>query len=373
MLSPAAFFSLLEEGGTSFFAGVPDSLLKDLCAYITDHTQSESHIIAANEGSALGLAAGHHLATGTVPVVYMQNSGLGNAVNPLLSLVDPDVYGIPVLLLVGWRGEPGVHDEPQHFKQGKVTLALLEAMGIPHQVLAADFEQARKQVREAYSAMEAKSAPYVLVIRRDTFEPYALASVALSQGTASREEAIKAVVAALPERAIVVATTGMISRELYEHRIQSGQALGRDFLTVGSMGHASQIALAIALRKPERTVCCFDGDGAVLMHMGGLATIGTQCPTNFVHVVFNNGAHDSVGGQPTVGFQVSLPRVAEACGYTRAWSMEALEEVPARLAEALRGGPSLLEIRVRRGARKDLGRPKSTPIANKHALMAELH
>lgn len=370
MIAPSFFIETLKGHGIEFFAGVPDSLLKSICAYITDHIDPKHNIIAANEGGALGLAAGYHLATGKIPVVYMQNSGEGNVINPLASLTDKEVYNIPALLLIGWRGRPGVHDEPQHVKQGKVTLGLLETLGIPYAVLSKDEAEAGKQIAAAVAQMQATGAVYALVIEKDTFEPYALQSVQDPVLPLRREEAIDTVAAALDEGDVIVSTTGMISRELFEYRTAQGQGHERDFLTVGSMGHASQIALGIALEKPGRRVWCFDGDGAVLMHMGSLAIIGQQAPANYVHVVFNNGAHDSVGGQPTVGQRIDLPAVAKAVGYKAVFSVDSAEALQSVLPQVkTQQGPVLLQVLVCKGNRKDLGRPTTTPVQNKEALM----
>jgi len=375
MIRPQFFYETLASYDIDFYAGVPDSLLKNLCAYITDHADAAHHIIAANEGGAMGLAAGHYLATGQIPVVYMQNSGQGNIVNPLASLTDPDVYNIPVLLVIGWRGKPGVHDEPQHVKQGKITTGLLNLMGIDYTVLSKEEDKAEAQIKKAVAYMQATRQCYALVIEKDIFDSYQL-STASSQPelTLSREEAIQMVTAALGEKDCIVSTTGMISRELFEYRTAMNEGHERDFLTVGSMGHASQIALGIALAKQDRRVWCFDGDGAVIMHMGSMAIVANNALQNFVHVVFNNGAHDSVGGQPTVGLKIDLPAVAKAVGYKSVYSVDskaALENQLSILNSQLStlGGPILLEIRVKKGNRKDLGRPTTTPIQNKEALM----
>ena len=373
MIRPEFFIEKLRENGIDCFAGVPDSLLKNICAYITDHCDAEHNIIAANEGAAVGLAAGHYLATGQPACVYMQNSGEGNIINPLASLTDPEVYNIPVLLLIGWRGRPGVHDEPQHVKQGKVTTGLLNTMGINFDVLSKEEDKAEKQIAKAIDALKKKDV-YALVIEKDTFEDYKLQNVEKNDLPMSREEAIQTVAAALGEKDCIVSTTGMISRELFEYRAAMNQGHERDFLTVGSMGHASQIALGIAMAKPDRKVWCFDGDGAVIMHMGNMAIVSNKAPKNYVHVVFNNGAHDSVGGQPTVGLKIDLPAVAKAVGYKVAitvYSKEELEKELSTLNSQLStlGGPILLEVRVRKGNRKDLGRPTTTPIQNKEALM----
>ena len=372
MIRPEFFIEALREKGIDCFAGVPDSLLKNICAYITDHFDAAHNIIAANEGAAVGLAVGHYLATGQPACVYMQNSGEGNIINPLASLTDQEVYNIPVLLLIGWRGRPGVHDEPQHVKQGKVTTGLLNVMGVNYEVLSKEEDKAAKQIDKAAKALANKEV-FALVIEKDTFEDYKLQNVEVNDLTMSREEAIQTVAAALGEKDAIVSTTGMISRELFEYRAAMNQGHERDFLTVGSMGHASQIALGIALAQPERRVWCFDGDGAAIMHMGSMAIVANKAPKNYVHVVFNNGAHDSVGGQPTVGLKIDLPRVARAVGYPHTYSVCTKDDLLDVLNEVKKNNDlSLIEVKVKKGNRKDLGRPTTTPIQNKDALMAFL-
>ncbi len=368
MIDPKFFFDALAKNGTDFFAGVPDSLLKNFCAYVTDHADGSKHFISANEGSAVALAAGYHLSTGKIPLVYMQNSGIGNAVNPLLSLVDPDVYEIPLVLVIGWRGEPGVHDEPQHVKQGKVTCSLLEAMGIPYSVMTSDEAALQAQIDECYRNVRERNAPYAFVVRKDTFGPYALVNDRKVEAEMTREEAIEAVMLSSDASEIFVSTTGMASRELYELREKRGQGHAQDFLTVGSMGHASQIALAIALAKQERLVTCIDGDGALIMQAGGLTTIGTRKPKNLRHIVINNGAHDSVGGQPTVALDIDIPAIAIAAGYQKALTVSTKAELATALSSRERV-TTLIEIRTRKGSRKDLGRPKESPTENKAAFM----
>ena len=369
MIRPEFFIEALREKGIDCFAGVPDSLLKNICAYITDHFDAAHNIIAANEGAAVGLAAGHYLATGQPACVYMQNSGEGNIINPLASLTDQEVYNIPVLLLIGWRGRPGVHDEPQHVKQGKVTTGLLNVMGVNYEVLSKEEDKAAKQIDKAAKALANKEV-FALVIEKDTFEDYKLQNVEVNDLTMTREEAIQIVAAALGEKDCIVSTTGMISRELFEYRATMNQGHERDFLTVGSMGHASQIALGIAMAKTDRKVWCFDGDGAAIMHMGSMAIVANKAPKNYVHVVFNNGAHDSVGGQPTVGLKIDLPAVAKAVGYKAIYSVDSKAELESILVKVNSfASPVLLEIKVKKGNRKDLGRPTTTPIQNKEALM----
>jgi phosphonopyruvate decarboxylase len=370
MLSPHDFHNLCTKHGIDFFTGVPDSLLKDFCAYITDHVPENQHVIAANEGGAVALTVGHYLATGRYGLVYMQNSGQGNAVNPLTSLADPDVYSIPMILLIGWRGEPGIKDEPQHVKQGKITLKILDTLDIPYRLLPENIEEATQCMEELKTEMSANKRPVALVVKKGTFDSYKLKKIVQDISTLSRENAIQIIAEALGTNDIVVSTTGMISRELYEYREAVDGSHSSDFLTVGSMGHASQIAMGIALAKPDRQVFCLDGDGAAIMHMGTLAIIGSRKMENFKHIIINNAAHYSVGGQPTVGGETGFAKIADACGYKATWvikTKEELKQILPRLCSSQ--GPSLLEVQVGKGARIDLGRPKTTPQENKSAFM----
>jgi phosphonopyruvate decarboxylase len=276
--------------------------------------------------------------------------------------------------VIGWRGKPGVHDEPQHVKQGKVTTGLLNVMGIDYTVLSKEEDKAEVQIKKAVAYMQATKQCYALVIEKDTFDAYALQNIEKNDLTMSREEAIQTVAAALDAKDCIVSTTGMISRELFEYRTFKGEGHERDFLTVGSMGHASQIALGIALAKQDRKVWCFDGDGASIMHMGSMAIVANKTPKNYVHVVFNNGAHDSVGGQPTVGLKIDFPTIAKAVGYKIVISVDSKEKLENELSTlnaqlSTIGGPVFLEVKVKKGNRKDLGRPTTTPIENKEALM----
>ncbi len=371
MVHPKQFIDALKRSGITFFTGVPDSLLKDLLAYIEEQVPKSDHITAANEGNAVGIAAGYHLASGKTAAVYLQNSGLGNAVNPLTSLADKEVYSIPVLLIVGWRGEPGVKDEPQHIKQGRITAALLNVLEIPHAVITPDMsaEQIIAQVVHMAATAHKENRPVALVVRSGVFEAHP-SPVRASTTPLTREAAIERIVAALGKDDIVVSTTGKISRELYEVRRRAKTAAGRDFLTVGSMGHASQIALGIASQKPDRIVWCIDGDGSTIMHMGALATVGWVKPHNFKHIVLNNLAHESVGGQPSAAGVVDLPHIARASGYEFASVAASPEQVGGALAQlAAAPGPAFLEIIVNLESRKDLARPAETPAENKKSFM----
>lgn len=370
MIKPKFFIDKLRSLNVNFFAGVPDSLLKNMCAYISDNIDSDHNIIAANEGGAIGIAVGYHLATGKIGCVYMQNSGEGNIINPLASLTDKEVYSIPVLLLIGWRGYPGVPDEPQHIKQGKITTQLLDVMGLNYQVLSKDEQIASKQIADAVSTMERTNEVYALIIEKDTFESCELQNGSSYSYNMSREQAIQIVASEIPMKDVVVGTTGMISRELFEFREKNNDSHQRDFLTVGAMGHASQIALGIALEQKQRTIWCFDGDGACIMHMGAMAIIANKSPRNYVHILFNNGAHDSVGGQPTVGLDINIPSIAKAVGYKNVISVDNQDALKEAIFNAKNNdGPHFIEIKVKKGNRKDLGRPTTTPIQNKESLM----
>lgn len=370
MMEAQRVYDLLRAEDINFYTGVPDSLLKDFCACVMNNTPREQNIIAANEGTAIGIAAGYYLSTGKIPVVYMQNSGIGNAINPLLSLMDKKVYGLPVLLFVGWRGEPGVKDEPQHIKQGEVTLALFEAMKIPYTIVDAEEKNAIRQIQQAIHDARAGSYPCALIIRKNIFSDYKFHCNIINRYELSREEALELVINNVNESDVIVSTTGKLSRELFESRERSRQGHERDFLTVGSMGHSSSIALGIALEKPERNVYCLDGDGAFIMHMGSLGCIGDLTPKRFRHIVFNNGAHESVGGQPTVAFNLDIPMIAKGCGYKQVFHAEKREEILAVFKQMQDiDGPVLLEIKVGINSRENLGRPTTTPQENKDEFM----
>lgn len=354
-----------------FFTGVPDSQLRPLCDYLMDTygTDPSHHIIAANEGNAVALAAGYHLATGKVPVVYLQNSGEGNIINPLASLMNEEVYGIPCLFLVGWRGEPGVHDEPQHIFQGKVTLKLLEDMNISSFVIRKETtEEELERALASFRPLWAEGKQTALVVCKGALE-YEKKAEYKNTNVMLREDVIQHI-ATVAEEDLIVSTTGKTSRELFEIREANGQPHGTDFLTVGSMGHSSSIALGIALQKPEKKVWIIDGDGAALMHMGAMAVIGANRPENLVHVVINNGAHESVGGMPTVAEKIDLVKIAQGCGYPNAVCVEDAVSLNAALMEAKgRNELSFIEVKCAIGSRADLGRPTTTPQENKRAFM----
>ena len=350
--------------GTDFFVGVPDSQLRALCdALMERYGNHAPHVIAANEGTAAGIAAGHYLATGRSPLVYLQNSGEGNIVNALASLLHEKAYAIPLIFVIGWRGEPGVKDEPQHACQGEVTLPLLELLQVEHFVLAKETrgEDVRAAMERFRSSLEAGRS---VAFTHDT-------KVSYKNGYAlRREEAIRTILDAADEGDVFVSTTGKASRELFELREERGEGHERDFLTIGSMGHSSSIALGIALERKGRRMWCFDGDGAFLMHMGAAAVIAAAKPSNFCHVVLNNEAHESVGGMPTAASSIDFPALARALGYAAARRAKDCEELAAALEEMKgQAGPCLLEVRCAVGSRADLGRPTIPPKANKLAMM----
>lgn len=365
---------LVEIIGSDFYTGVPDSQLKALCNYLMDTygIDPHHHVIAANEGNCTALAAGYHLATGRVPVVYMQNSGEGNIINPVASLLNDKVYAIPVVFIVGWRGEPGIHDEPQHIYQGEVTVKLLEDMDIKPFVIGKDTtDDEVEKAMEDFRSILAAGKDVAFVIRKGALTDAPKVDYK-NDNHMIREEIIKHIVKASGEDPIV-STTGKASRELFETRVANGQSHKYDFLTVGSMGHSSSIALGVAINKPDTRIWCVDGDGAVLMHMGSMAVMGANKPKNLIHIVINNGAHETVGGMPTVAGAIDLVAVAKACGYPNAICVDTFEDLDKELEAAKRRNElSLIEVKCSIGARDDLGRPTTTALENKQNFMEYL-
>lgn len=366
--------SLVNIIGADFYTGVPDSQLKALCNYLMDRygIDPNHHIIAANEGNCTALAAGYHLATGKVPVVYMQNSGEGNIINPVASLLNDKVYAIPVIFVIGWRGEPGIHDEPQHIYQGEVTVKLLEDMDIATFVIGTETTEEEVSAKmEEFREILSAGKDVAFVIRKGALTD-APKVVYKNENQMVREEIIRHIVAASGEDPII-STTGKASRELFEIREANGQAHKYDFLTVGSMGHSSSIALGVALNKPNTRIWCVDGDGAVLMHMGSMAVLGANKPENLIHVVINNGAHETVGGMPTVAGAIDLVAVAKACGYPNAVCVDSFDSLDKELEIAKsKNELSLIEVKCSIGARDDLGRPTTTALKNKKGFMEYL-
>ncbi|MCR5016117.1 MAG: phosphonopyruvate decarboxylase [Ruminococcus sp.] len=363
--------SLVKIIGADFYTGVPDSQLKALCNYLMDTygIDRKHHIIAANEGNCTALAAGYHLATGKVPVVYMQNSGEGNIINPVASLLNDKVYAIPMIFIVGWRGEPGVHDEPQHIYQGEVTVKLLDDMDIKSFIISKDTtEDELRAVMADFRKLLENGKQVAFVVRKGALTDAPKVEYK-NDNKMIREEIIQHIVKATGEDPIV-STTGKPSRELFETRAANGQSHKYDFLTVGSMGHTSSIALGVAINKPEQRIWCVDGDGAVLMHMGSMAVLGANAPKNVVHVVINNGAHETVGGMPTVAAKIDLVAIAKACGYPNAVCVDSFEALDRELEAAKsRNELSFIEVKCSIGARDDLGRPTTTALENKQNFM----
>ena len=367
MVDTVKFYDYLINNGLDFFTGVPDSLLKELCSCIKDKSDAKHNIIAANEGNAVGLAAGYHLSTGKLGVVYMQNSGEGNAVNPLLSLADPKVYSIPMLLIIGWRGEPGVHDEPQHVKQGEVTLKLLEAMDIEYRVLSDDFES---DLNQMISLAKENNKTVALVIRKGTFSKFSpINKEKAVMGELLREEALEVILENIGDDP-VVSTTGKESREIFEIRERKNQGHGHDFLTVGSMGHTSSIAVGVSIGT-DKDVWCLDGDGSFIMHMGGLAVAGQSAGDNFKYIINNNAAHESVGGQPTVSNKIDIKAILVACGFAKTYEARTKEEIASAIKQMKKDGRCALILYTKQGSRDDLGRPTTTPIQNKESYMKQ--
>ena len=372
MISCDEIFEVFRRNDLTFFTGVPDSTFKGWMTFLEEkHGKELTQIIAANECEATAIATGYHLSTGKVAVVYMQNSGLGKTVNPITSLCDPEVYSIPIVMMVGWRGEPGKKDEPQHKKMGRITIPLLETLEIPYRVLPDTIQEVAEVITEMRDIADRENTPVALIIRKGVIAPYDSdkTDVPESHLEMDRENAIKTIVDNLDGSEAIVSTTGKTSRELFEYRIERNEK-PMDFYTVGGMGCAASIALGIALQKPEKEIFVFDGDGAVIMQMGSLATIGHYKPSNFNHILFDNRAHDSTGGQKTVSDTVDFEKIALACGYNEAVTVKTKTDLKKVIKKSkLTKGPKLIVVKVKKGSRKDLGRPTTSPIENKENFM----
>lgn len=367
MISPKNLVECLATQGMDYYAGVPDSLLKDFCAYIDDYGAKYKHTITANEGNAIAMAAGYYMATAQYPIVYLQNSGLGNIINPITSVADKEVYSIPMLLIVGWRGEPNIKDEPQHIKQGRITPKQLELLDIPYKIVDKN-SNSDEIVAWAKRTMDETSAPVALLIKKGVFESYKSERKPTISATLDRENVLNKLLSLIGD-ACVVSTTGKTSREVFELR-QQRKEKQRDFLTVGGMGHTLSIALGVAMGKPSKKVVCIDGDGSILMHLGALPIVGSIAPNNLTHILLNNAAHESVGGQPTVADKTDFAAIALASGYKAYKSASTLKELTVAWNELKdQQGPVMLEVIITTGSRDNLGRPTNTPTENKQAFM----
>ena len=357
--------------GCDFYTGVPDSQIKALCNYLmnTYGIDEKHHIIAANEGNCIAIAAGYHLATGNVPVIYMQNSGEGNVINPAASLLNDKVYGIPSIFIIGWRGQPGIHDEPQHIFQGEITCKLLDLMDIDNFTIDKDTSiNELKKIMEKYKTILKSGKQVAFVIKKGVLT-YDEKTEYKNNNEMLREEIIEHIVN-VSEEDPIISTTGKASRELFEIRERNNQSHKYDFLTVGSMGHTSSIALGVAINKPNEKVWCIDGDGSVLMHMGAMGVVGSTNPNNLVHIVINNEAHETVGGMPTVTNTMDLVSIAKACGYSYAVSVDNFNNLDSELNKVKSlDALSFIEIKSSIGARDDLGRPTTTALENKENFM----
>tara|TARA_B100000579_G_scaffold432328_1_gene448965 strand:- start:138 stop:1268 length:1131 start_codon:yes stop_codon:yes gene_type:complete len=370
MLDPIRFIKKCQHLGVSFFSGVPDSSMKYLCNAICNEIDSKEHVISVNEGAAISLASGVHLGGDTVPLVYFQNSGQGNSLNPLISLASKEVFSIPMILLVGWRGKPGSIDEPQHSLQGRATEGIFEEIGIKVMHLSSNEEEAHAQLEGALETTIENSAPVCILVEKGTFSECELRIEECRVDLPSREDALERVLSSAKKGAVFIPTTGKSSREVFEIRKRFGESHKRDFLVVGSMGHCSFISAGLAMSRPDIEVICIDGDGSVLMHMGSLPTIGELGCKNLTHVIINNGVHESVGGHQTTSPKLDFSEVARSCGYRKSCRIDNLEELTETL-EKWRNmdGPKLIEIMTRAGSRKDLGRPGKNPLEVKEAFM----
>jgi phosphonopyruvate decarboxylase len=372
MIRPDRLYSFLQQAGISFYTGVPDSLLKDFLKYIEDNAGKENHIITANEGLAVSLAAGYHFSTGKMPLVYLQNSGLGNIINPLTSLADKEMYAVPMLLMIGWRGRPGSKDEPQHIKMGRITTSMLDVLEVPYLIMDENEDSLFEKITIAIGMATKESKPVALLFPENIFEVYKGVSER-DKYLLQREEVIDEIVRHLQGDETVVCTTGKIGREFYEQNVAASNKISKYFLSVGAMGHANHIALGINLHTKEKVIM-LDGDGALLMQMGSMTSIGHHAKKQFIHIVINNGSHESVGGQPTEGFFANLEGIATACGYNKTICITTKDELSAWLNNELTTEEiQFVEIRTNRNSRTDVGRPDGNPADWKKDFMKALH
>jgi phosphonopyruvate decarboxylase len=368
--APRGLVDVLVSCGVRFATGVPDSLLAPLCDQVDDR-RSIQHIIAASEGSALALGGGHYLATGQRPLIYMQNSGLPNAINPYLSMCHPSAYAIPSIWVIGWRGEPGVPDEPQHRAIGAATEGLLALLNVPVFMLRSgdadelDRLEAWMQDREQGTVAVLVSARAVDADRR--------APRRLEARPLKRREVLEHLVTGLDEEDTIFAGIGHVGRELLAVRGGAPTEFAGDLLCVGGMGHASQFALGFALARPERRVWCLDGDGAFTMHMGACSWLTRHPEQRFIHVLFDNGVHASVGGQPVCGQAVDFGRIAGALGYQHIERVSTLPAAQAALDQArARRAPTFLWCMVDERSASGLPRPR-LELAARRELFWSLH
>ena len=371
-VDPISFYNYCLDNEVNFFVGVPDSLLKDFCLCIDENSPKENHIISANEGNAIAIASGYHLGTNKIPLVYMQNSGIGNAVNPLLSLCDSDVYSIPMIVMVGWRGEPNINDEPQHIKQGKTQIEFLKSIDCPFYIFSKDDNQSSKKLIEAINLAKSSQKPVVILIKKNYFNKNkSIKKDAIpKKNSLGRETALEIILNKLNSNSIIVSTTGKTSREIFELRSKKNQSHSSDFLTVGSMGHCSSIALGLSLSKQNKNIICIDGDGSMIMHLGSIATIAALKPRNFKHILLNNKVHESVGGQDTAARHIDLYSVVNSFSFYKMFKASSEDELIDTIDDFISyDGPSFIEINIEPGSRPDLGRPTIEPVQNKINFM----
>jgi len=371
MIKCKGFYNICKKNNLTFFSGVPDSTFKSWMSYLDENKKSLTNIPAVNECEAVAICAGYHLSTGKIGIAYMQNSGLGKTINPLTSLCDPKVYSIPILLLIGWRGEPGLKDASQHHKMGPITTKILDTLEIPYTIIDDNIKKLEKTIKKATRYMTENNSPYALVVRKNIFETLTNKKEE-KNNLMSREEAIKIILKNIDEDTLYVSTTGKISRELFENHVDDNLC-ENDFYNIGAMGCAQSIALSISLQKKNKKILVFDGDGSVLMQMGALATIGSKKPSNFYHIIFDNKAHDSTGGQPTVSNYVDFTKIAEACGYKKTKKVSDQKSLKEEIKKIKKeSGPYMLVVKVKKGARKNLGRPNLPPKEHKKIFMKKI-
>ena len=354
MIKVESLVKILKRNKSTFFTGVPDSVLKEL-SYTLQNKDKKEHIIATNEGTAVSIGIGHYLSTKEVPCVYMQNSGLSNALNPLLSIAHEKVYAIPLILIIGWRGSPRIKDEPQHNVKGKITESILKLLNIKYTILRSinDLDKFEKQIKFS----KKKNSIVACLIEQGTLEKIDRIKKNSDFYKLNKELFLKTLLQSLDKNTKVISSTGYNSRELMHIRSKYKIIKTKDFYMVGGMGHTSSVALGYSLTSKKKIIC-IDGDGSFLMHLGAIKTAGTFANKNFKYILLNNNSHDSVGGQNTYANNINFEKLSKSLGFKKFYSIKNDKNLKKTIKTFLSDDTlSFLEVKVSNSKIKNLPRP----------------
>jgi phosphonopyruvate decarboxylase len=358
MIDTKKLLIFLEKNNLNFFSGVPDSVLKNFTNLLINKS---SHVLATNEGSAVSIGIGYHLSFNKLPCIYMQNSGLANAINPLISIAHKGVYSIPMMMLIGWRGSPGIKDEPQHLIKGKITKNLLKLLGIKYEII--ESEKDFNKIKKLINFSKKKKVPVACLFKKGVLKKVNYHKKFSERSTIKnkilRSEVIREILKSIQNNTKIISTTGYTSRELYQIRKNEGYHKGKDFYMIGGMGHSSSVALGAAFKKNKK-ILCLDGDGSMLMHLGSLHTVGLMNKNNFKHILLNNQSHESVGGQEISFKRVKMEKLIKGLGYSKYIQLKDKKDLKNKIQSVLKyKGSIFLEVLIEKGAIKNLGRPKN--------------